>query len=379
MDRTIWIHLEPLDVLFFRDGRPFSAGTHGESGLPMPQTLAGAVRTALLNADGNCDFLRMRQSLRQAGSMNTDAIANAFQDAGAPEWIARLHIRGPWLCRKKKPGATIEPLFPVPVDIVEEQGKKEGHRVWQRFFPLNEEPPGWNPPVPGMRPLWRFPDQNEGKTRHPGGYLTTTGMQTYLKGDIPDPEQDHVPVSELYGFESRTGIAMDLGTGTAEEHRIYSAKLLSMKPGTGFLAALETDMVETKNVKELLKTRTVRFGGEGRHVTLSLPENLPPFPESKPVEGRACLVLSTPAIMGTNPAWLPPETGAKLIAAKCENSLAVSGWDLARGGPKPVRQAVPAGSVYYLEQVSTLPEHLGDNESALSGWGQYLTGTWKGV
>lgn len=35
--------LEPLDVLFFRDGRPFAAAMRGSSGLPLPQTTAGAI------------------------------------------------------------------------------------------------------------------------------------------------------------------------------------------------------------------------------------------------------------------------------------------------------------------------------------------------
>lgn len=35
--------LEPLDVLFFRDGRPFAAATRASTGLPFPQTTAGAV------------------------------------------------------------------------------------------------------------------------------------------------------------------------------------------------------------------------------------------------------------------------------------------------------------------------------------------------
>jgi SOS regulatory protein LexA len=45
---TVGIALDPLDVLFFRDGRPFTASERLLSGLPLPQTLAGAIRTALL-------------------------------------------------------------------------------------------------------------------------------------------------------------------------------------------------------------------------------------------------------------------------------------------------------------------------------------------
>ncbi|MBN1903298.1 hypothetical protein JW926_18410, partial [Candidatus Sumerlaeota bacterium] len=41
--------IEPLDTLFFRDGRPFGPTDHSNSGLPVPQTLAGMVKTRLMH------------------------------------------------------------------------------------------------------------------------------------------------------------------------------------------------------------------------------------------------------------------------------------------------------------------------------------------
>jgi CRISPR-associated protein Cmr3 len=46
--RGIGLCLDPLDLLFFRDGRPFDAATRAYGGLPMPRTMAGALRTAML-------------------------------------------------------------------------------------------------------------------------------------------------------------------------------------------------------------------------------------------------------------------------------------------------------------------------------------------
>ena len=42
MTSRIGLILEPLDVLFFRDGRPFEAGIRVGGQAIMPQTLAGA-------------------------------------------------------------------------------------------------------------------------------------------------------------------------------------------------------------------------------------------------------------------------------------------------------------------------------------------------
>ena len=44
--------IDPLDVLFFRDGRPFDAASRAYGGLPLPRTIAGALRTALLASEG---------------------------------------------------------------------------------------------------------------------------------------------------------------------------------------------------------------------------------------------------------------------------------------------------------------------------------------
>ncbi|MGO7309814.1 type III-B CRISPR module-associated Cmr3 family protein, partial [Rhizobium ruizarguesonis] len=47
--------------------------------------------------------------------------------------------------------------------------------------------------------------------------------------------------------------------------------------------------------------------------------------------------------------------------------LAVSGWDLKAGRPKPTRRAVPAGSVYFLR----LPQEWGEAEVR-----EWITGIW---
>ena len=50
--RRVGLCLNPLDVLFFRDGRPFEAASRAYGGLPLPRTFAGALRTALLQQAG---------------------------------------------------------------------------------------------------------------------------------------------------------------------------------------------------------------------------------------------------------------------------------------------------------------------------------------
>ncbi|BAW02883.1 CRISPR-associated protein, Cmr3 [Thermus thermophilus] len=47
-----------------------------------------------------------------------------------------------------------------------------------------------------------------------------------------------------------------------------------------------------------------------------------------------------------------------MVAAVVGRPLAVSGWNLKEGKPKPSRRAVPAGSVYFVR----LPEAWGEGE-----------------
>src|SRR5208337_3850137 len=92
----IGLRLDPLDVLFFRDGRPFAPATRGTSGLPMPQTLLGALRLALLEASAP----RFGEFRHEEGRPRTwDAICEQSQ---APEWLRKMGVRGPWLARLQK-------------------------------------------------------------------------------------------------------------------------------------------------------------------------------------------------------------------------------------------------------------------------------------
>ena len=68
---TVGLRIDPLDVLFFRDGRPFTPASRGASGLPTPQTLAGAVRTHLLQHAG-CDFDALWEAAAEAGAEDVE-------------------------------------------------------------------------------------------------------------------------------------------------------------------------------------------------------------------------------------------------------------------------------------------------------------------
>ncbi|NLF69581.1 MAG: type III-B CRISPR module-associated protein Cmr3 [Candidatus Anammoximicrobium sp.] len=363
----IGLCLEPLDVLFFRDGRPFAAATRATSGQPVPQTLAGAVWTALLTKFG-CDFERLAEEVRRR------PIREAVLAAGTPEWLVEVSVRGPWLARSSvTDGDGPDVLVPAPAMLHETKKKDaataqgELHSLWPLETGMTL--PGWRPPAPGLRPLWVRTTE---ATEIVYGYLDRAGQAAMLEGRVP-PREHIVRADELFAYDHRTGIGVEPDRLTAEEGQIYAASFLALKPGACLYAEI---VFPPGHADAATGLSTLHFGGEGRRVAV---RPVAPFawPDQKPAGNRKPFVwLTTPAHFQDG--WRPRCLRNHLVAAAVPGDVAVSGWDLARGGPKPTRFGVAAGSVYFLDSMpSNLPDSLADSdEDRRQGWGCYLQGVW---
>lgn len=135
MTTTITLEITPLDVLFFRDGRPFEGAAQVCSGQAAPQTLAGALRTWLLRQAG-CDFERIRLGVGFAQALDGQS--------EAVRAVAALRFRGPWFIQADAP------LVPVPAIL---RRKSDRLAPLERLAPLREPPPGWRN-ADGLYPLW---------------------------------------------------------------------------------------------------------------------------------------------------------------------------------------------------------------------------------
>jgi CRISPR-associated protein Cmr3 len=364
--------LQPLDVLFFRDGRPFTGSERSVSGLPLPQTLAGTIRTALLRLAG-CDFGQLKQGV-ESGKSFDEAVKQAC--GREHHWIGRLATRGPWLAQwidRENEGYQV--FVPAPAVLHKEKSKKEGEPRF-RLNPLADgQLPGWNlsPHQQNRRPLWL----RESVVTEPAeGYLTRTGLEQFLRGQ--DVAADAViPSSDLFGLDYRTGIGISPDRLVAEESQIFGRGFLALKKDVFLYAEIEV-LADEPTEALLDQVKTLTLGGEGRHATVQrLPTpftwpNQPPKDNQKPL-----ILLTTPCPFQAG--WKPQRlNGDRLVAAAVPGSIAFSGWDLARSGPKPTRFAVPAGSVYFLESLPNNWQHnLAENdEDRQQGWGCCLTGVW---
>lgn len=349
----IGLAIEPLDALFFRDGRPFDGQPRAMSGLPLPQTLAGALRTWLLR-ERECDFAALAGAVKKGVSF-AEALDQQSPDRGA---VARLSFRGPWLWRD---GA---PLVPVPAIL---RRIKDGGEI-VRLAPLKDELPGWEPPEDRMRPLWC---RRREPTERIEGLLAVDGLRTLLEGRVPI-NGDIVRTDDIFGFDRRTGIVVGAATRTAEESQIYGVSLLVLADGVSFYAEIAGDDAA---LATLPAAGVIPFGGEGRRVRVTRLNAPCDWPWAPAKNGRTMRVLTAPAPFG---GWQPQ--GLRPIAAAVPGHVAVSGWDLARGGPKPNRFAVAAGSVYFFDQRlddRPVAGSLCDGEDGTVGWGTFVEGGWE--
>lgn len=418
--RTIKLKLTPLDVLFFRDARPFGAADHGESGLPTPQSFAGMLKTHLMSHAG--------LTREKPGELHR------LCDRSTPRetwpWFAQLRFRGPWLAvdqprelqahwnRQEEfspPDHPPEtgPLVAVPADMMQIGKPSDGVAQLKRLRPIPREihVPGWQPRVGEMRPLWSRSDDDLRAAE--GLFFDLKSLAKYLSGEPRDESQTLRAVSlrHLVAWEGRTGIGINPQSLTSEEGQIYSTRFLRLRPGVGFVG--EVDVPESAGPTERLfpQSLVLPWGGEGRRVlvercdaTTGISGWTWPTVAATDIKTELLTVLITPGIfhsrdLRARPLWKPCECG-ELVAAAVPKPLAVSGWDMAGnaaeraergldataiGRPRPTRFAVPAGSVYLWRRSSkraaeppTLwPELCDKPQDHDLGWGVALSGVWR--
>lgn len=355
--KTFGLRLDALDTLFFRDGRPFNAASRAESTLPSPQSLTGALRTWLMRLM-DLDFQRFSAHIRDGASF-----ADALGEQGAAfRAIAELQVKGPWLAQLTETG--VETLFlPVPAALKQ---IKDGNdtNAWVRSAPLQRALPGWNPPLSGMLPIWTTERR---PVEAASGFVTLDGMKAFLEGRIPKPDQKR-QASELFAFEERTGLQIDARSQAAQEGLIYAIKLLRLAPGIGFYARVNVPDALQSHFQE---PATLPWGGEGRRVLCQQTELIKQDTKIQaPVSPLALRVFTTPCLVESPDVlsqWRP-------LAAALLPWQGISGWDLALGGPKPLRWLLPAGSVLYFKSEQAIPRTFCSPEAEQIGWGHYLEG-----
>lgn len=336
---TEYRFLAPLDVLNLRGNRLFDgAGAWGAALMPpWPSLAAGALRSRML-ADGGVD-------LHAFGNDQAPADAALAAALGTPTQPGTFRISTFTLARRGADGST-EALFPLPADlVVTEAADTQAPHVTQLAIQALPPALACSAPLPQL-PLLRSAAPN----KPAGGYwLSGAGLAAYLAGRIPSSNQ-LLKQSTLWKIDARLGIALDANRRSAADGMLYTTDAIALCPDVGFLVGVDG----THGC--LPGAGLVRLGGDGRAAALH-PAAAMPAPDWQTIthSGRFRLLLATPALFtdGWRPdgidadgIWQAPGFRARLVAACVGRAETVSGWDLAKGAPKPAERVAPVAAVY---------------------------------
>jgi CRISPR-associated protein Cmr3 len=335
------VSIEPLALLMFRDGKPFSAGDdHLARSIfpPHPITVAGFLRALLFEAAGSS----WEEVTRRFGSTGD---SNCYGEFG----LTRLLLL--------KDGGF---FVPTPGALVVNKRSPEAIFILR---PLREAPlkASTNMPDPNLTVLW---PSTHGVVEAARGFVALAQLRRYLIDGQPPP---NVYSEHCFALrEPRSQIAIDTARRSVAEPHLYTVHYLRLNQGVAIVASFEgiSWPVETGS-------RISRMGGEGRLVrlrTIDCPQtdDRDSIVRAISNRGRFKLVLLTPAIF--QPGWRPGErvcslfkaagVSAALVGAAVNRSLPIGGFDLRNQRPKPMRSAVPAGSVYFYEIKNGDPHRL---------------------
>lgn len=371
----MWCRIEPLDVLFFRDSRPFAAGETGRaegSFPPTPAPLAGALRSLAMACLG-VDFVDYANKARKGQWGDS-----VFGIAGTPDDLGPFVITGPFLSAPGDEGGEERLLLPVPRDLL---CGEYGEAVFLQ--PVRE--PGW--PIRASAPSSRetigshsalllslAPHLLRGRAKAvESGHLAGSVLTAYLTGETRKTAGWlEAPAGEP---EPRVGLEISEGN-TAEKGMIYTVSFtrpvrenMAFWVHVVYNAGGEQPHPFTSSNGHPLSF--LKLGGESRTAHIQA-DSMPPAPldeltaqkkvlvQALENEMRFKLYLMTPALFAGG--WIPdgvstadfsffPVRGvaARMVAAAVGKPLDIGGWDLARGGPRPMFRAVPPGSVYFFQ------------------------------
>jgi CRISPR-associated protein Cmr3 len=330
MSKTI--ELEALDTLFFRDGKPFTMGedTWAEGIFPpLPSVVYGALRTAYFSED-----------------------IERFKTIKKKDDSALLRITS--YCFKY--GSRI--YFPMPLDLIEVVSPtKNGPRKELHFLKLNK--PDERSFASNMPTSHSLQPDTDNFDVVENGIVNSLDLANYLAVRISSA--DYHSLNDFTFLEPKVGIGLNKDTRTANDGQLYRVGMRRLDQ-LSFVVGFEFEQLD--NIPAM-----IRLGGEGKAVQCQSIESKEirqkiSIPMPLIVGKRFKLYLATPALFtdGWKPSWMTTDysehNGIKirLLAAAVGKAVPVGGFDIRKSGPKAMRKAVPAGSVYYLEL-----EHETDN------------------
>ncbi|KQC07105.1 MAG: hypothetical protein APR54_06410 [Candidatus Cloacimonas sp. SDB] len=323
------LEINALDTLFFRDGKPFSKGAETWADAifpPYPATIYGALRTAYFDANP-----QVFSKLKENEELNFEA-----------DPTTKLKINNVFL--KNQNGI----LFQTPRNILKKGKKSEDLEILTEFDENS---------LSNLSACQILKSSGE-KAKYKGSQITKIYFEDFLNAKY---EYLQLLEDSVFISEPKVGIAIDQNTGTSKEEHLYRVDMMRPREELKIIidfAGLEFD-------DEIM----FKLGGEGKFVYANVKDETYQIKMPK-IDSKFLLYLNTPAIFknGWLPSWIDkdsligeiPNSNLKIKLLSCAIGKPdfIGGFDMAKGEPKPMFKAVPAGSVYFMEIIEGDPAEL---------------------
>ncbi|MCB9796305.1 MAG: hypothetical protein H6741_26725 [Alphaproteobacteria bacterium] len=371
------IVLEPLDVLFFRDARPFDAGQHNvaRSRYPLPSVVRGCLRAALLQSFG-ADFNDRR------GAHFGVTHPGAQRELGGPRALGEMRVVGPFPAKLREQDAQL--FLPRPLDLAAQH--EDGRWTLQRLAPLRLGAAALLGPrlmdrhtTSGADDLALMSPSKPSKLTAPQ-WISPRLVQRYLSGKELDARAEDLLYAPGTGagaqsacaYEGRVGIQREHGPRTVAEGMFYKLNYLRFERGWGLGVEVELHDPDVQQRLIDLHGSALLLGGKRRRALLHvMPSGVDGLPSPQPGKGDPKLWLLTPT----------PRAALESLRHRWRGGVTdrfepLGGWDIARGAPKPARAALPPGSVLCLEGAQAPSLNLSPDD-AVHGLGAHLTTPWR--
>lgn len=402
---STWL-IEPRDPLIVRDGKPIGGDARIETmPFPFPSTTAGAVRTRMASPQG--EF-----------SLSKDDAKKLLEIPVAGPIMAEVNVAS---------GEAENFLFPAPRDALvfpeKNQQQKVTHLTIRRLAPPKSSslPDGARTDSLGDHELLPIAALGGEKTEKlydkAPAYWNETQMLTWLEkanGDDVTCAPEELGLGQL-PTETRMHVAIQPGERVGMDGQLFQTKGLrfvqnQQAPGERsnwrhirqLAISIRTPGGSINGDSMQLQNELAPIGGERRLARWrKSAKEWPKCPDEivKAIQNSkaARIVLVAPAVFkyGALPGWngqawpLGGPVIATVKGACVGRPEIVSGWDMAKNGPKASRRLAPAGSVYFVELAGSdddvakwvretwLSSVSDEPQDRLDGFGLAMVGVWE--
>ena len=347
--------IQPLDVLLFRDARPFNMEQGiARSKTPMPSTIAGAIRSKILIHNG------MSSESRE------------FVSYENPDDAEKIDIKGVFFsCRSDE-------MFPMPSDVVK---VKKSDNNDSRIFMVE--------PMEILEHRYLGGEYLQSKPVD-SKYISSQDLMNYLEGSLTNVKEEINP-HQYHQYEDRVGIRIDPIKGTAEEGKLYRVSFLRLSEDVFLSIWLGKD--EIKNYipeKGLLKV-----GGENKGAYYEIKNEKRnlfgcrlPSHTLKKINGakRFRVYLATPYVFRSDfeeemKQDMEERLGIDLaVEGSAPEIVTLSGWDYKKNCQKEGRDVLKEGSVVYFAiksgELTDIEYPLNTGLMKTLGFGCTFIGAW---